>query len=424
MILRKVFTQVASGICLLGVAHGHKFCDKPPDVITNSPDDLIIRANCENFKISDVSCPIILLQKDGFLTAQPQTCIYRPPGAQLVSISASQNSSSEKLAVFVPEKYNAKDVQHALIMVAGKLSNAGLYWERLRNVSEGLAGTRFKSRNAIPVAPILFSDRFTPDLHGEDELSWASPGAWIAGRTANYPPTTNLTSIDALEALVDEFSNTEKYPALTNITFIGQSAGGQLVQRYAAAAKDPPPNIHIRYVQNNPATCSYFTAQRPSVKGASIPSIDSCKRYDHWPYGFTGFKGTSTGRKTPRQYFEQYISRDVVATVGYLDTNPCSGDQGCRAVMQGGRKRRNRNLVWYRYVHELARTGEDLRGFPGRFEGLPDWSGGRVRLRLALARNAGHEFQDIFQTEVGLSALFDDGNVMEGFRPGRRGRVG
>ncbi|KAG8423166.1 hypothetical protein J3458_000081 [Metarhizium acridum] len=324
----------------------------------------------------------------------------------------------------MPETVDAATVEHAVIVVAGKLSNAGQYWHRLQNATDLYAARSGKAgRKTISVAPLLFTDRYTPGLHGDGHLSWSDPRAWIAGGAANYPYGSNATSIDALEALAEEFACSARYPVLTNITFVGQSAGGQLVQRYAALARDGAScRAHVRYVQNNPATCSYFTDNRPAVQGEALPPARSCAKCNLWPFGFDGFPGTAAGTLAPVDYFRRYTSRDVVATVGYKDTNPCSGDQACQAVLQGGHKRRDRNLIWYRYVHELARTGENLTAFPGAFTDLPDWgqvSNNRVGLRLALAKGAGHGFAQIFSTPVGQSALFDDVDVLEGWRPGQ-----
>ncbi|KFG82928.1 putative transmembrane protein [Metarhizium anisopliae] len=407
---------VAVIVTLLGVCHAattFKFCDEASakEYAYNPPPERLIapRRDCNHIKHSS-----------------PQRCIYRPPGSRLASIPVGNTGSSTgKLAVFMPDEVDAATVEHAIIIVAGKLSNAGQYWRRLQNVTALHAARPDKMRRkTISVAPLLFSDRYTPGLHGEEHLSWSSPRAWIAGAAANSPPGSNTTSIDALEALADEFACSGKYPLLTNVTFVGQSAGGQLVQRYAALARDRPScGAHVRYVQNNPATCSYFTADRPSsVQGKALPPARSCAESNLWPFGFDDFPGTAAGTLTPVDYFRQYASRDVVATVGYRDTNPCSGDQACQAVLQGGHKRRDRNLIWYRYVHELARTGENLTGFPGTFGDLPDWgpaSENRVGLRLALAKDAGHEFAQIFSTPVGQSALFDDVDVLEGWRPGK-----
>ncbi|OAA41370.1 hypothetical protein NOR_05448 [Metarhizium rileyi] len=393
----------------LGLAHGstYKFCEESAE--ENRPVAVAARRDCSRLKLSG-----------------PQRCIYRPAGSRLTSVPVA-NSSGEELAVFLPERMDARAVEHALVVVAGKLSNAGVYWESLEEVVELYRMRTSRPRGStISVAPLLFSQRYTPGLQGEKHLAWTSARAWISGGAASHPARSTTTSIDALEALVDDLSRRDKYPRLANITVVGQSAGGQLVQRFAALARERGPDgVHVRYVQNNPATCSYFTGHRSTP---AAPSARTCRRYNAWPFGFDGFDGTAAGRLPPREYFRRYMSRDVVATVGYRDTNPCSGDQACQAVLQGGHRRRDRNLVWYRYVHELARTGEDLTGFPGSFAGLPDWGSGSgsgsvpntsAGLRLAVARGAGHEFDDIFASPVGLSALFDHDHVLEGWRPGR-----
>lgn len=323
----------------------------------------------------------------------------------------------------MPNDLNKNHVEHVFIVIHGMRSDAGVYWNRMNRVTKdarghGLSG--LKRRVAI-VAPILFSDKFTPGMSRDNQLTWRRPDDWISGATANRPVDTKLTSINALEALIDEFSNKRVYPRMTNITFVGQSAGGQLVQRFAAISKDPPsPGIHIRYIQNNPSSCAYFTTQRPKVQNETLPSVDLCKGYNVWRYGFDAFPGSSGELMGPREYFRRYTTRDVVATVGYLDTDPEKGGQKCQEIMQGGRERRDRNLVWYRYINELARSGEDLDRFPGQFEHLPDWSdvsNSSVTLRLAVAETAGHAFLEVFGTKTGRSALYADSHVLPGWRP-------
>lgn len=303
-------------------------------------------------------------------------------------------------------------------MIHGKLSDAGLYWERLKSVTTTAhdAGFFGLTRNITLVAPLLFSDSFTPGLSGPNQLTWARPDDWMSGFVANRPQTTNLTSIDVLETLVDEFSNRTRYPELTNITFVGQSAGGQLIQRYSAIAKERRlPRPHIRYIHNNPSSSAYFTSDRPKLQNEVTISKDACEDYNLWKSGFDGFQGTSEGLLPRTEYFRRYITRDVVSTIGYLDTDPCSGGQECQEVIQGGRNRRDRNLIWYKYVHELAQTGQDLRGFPGNFSSLPDWgsyANHHVNVRLAVAKTAGHEFDSVFKTKTGMSAIFDDHTIL------------
>lgn len=107
--------------------------------------------------------------------------------------------------------------------------------------------------------------------------------------------------------------------------------------------------------------------------------------------------------------------------VGYQDIKG-SGDDNCPAVMQGGLKRRDRNLVWWRYINTLARTSEDLDGFPGTFSSLPDWSStigsSGFQPKLIIVANATHNAKEVLGSAEGFSALFAASNqIIKGYRP-------
>lgn len=230
-----------------------------------------------------------------------------------------------------------------------------------------------------------------------------------------------MTSFDALDALVDEFATTSKYPAMKNITIVGHGGGGQLIQRYAMVAKDAPSNVHIRYIHGDPSSCGYFTADRPQKmsSGVALPTVSSCSLYNTWRYGLTNFTGTAQGLLSAQQYFKQYISRDVISVVGYQDTQ-ADGDQYCMAKMQGGTARRDRNLAWWQYVNLLAKTNEDLTGFPATFGKLPDWSnisGNAIKMQLIVVEAADHDAELVFSSAEGQAALFGTGSMPTGWRP-------
>ena len=148
-------------------------------------------------------------------------------------------------------------------------------------------------------------------------------------------------------------------------------------------------------------------------------SIDKCDGYNTWRYGFDNYTGTLDSKLMPKDYFGRYLRRDVVNIVGLDDTKP-NGDQKCMALLQGGSRRRNRNLSWWRYINMLARTNETLTGFPGNFTDLPDWSDewvDRIGTRLAIVEDATHNAAEVFEGKIGRSALFDDYSVETGWRP-------
>lgn len=269
------------------------------------------------------------------------------------------------------------------------------------------------------VAPIFFSARYSPGQYVKNQLAWGNISPWQAGETATHPVGTEVTSIDALDAIIDEFSDQTIYPKISNITVIGHGGGGQLAQRYAAIAKEPAPHVHIRYIHGDPSSCVYFTPDRPTLPGSVLPSKNTCKLYNTWRYGFDGFSGTSEGLLSREEFFRRYITRDVISLVGYQDISH-RGDQSCMARMQGGRMRRERNLIWYRYINTLARTEENLDGFPGSFDNLPDWShisNNSIQLRLIIIEDASHNAAQIFGHASVRSALFRDDDVELGWRP-------
>lgn len=349
------------------------------------------------------------------------TAIVAPTGSTFTTLPVG--SGGELIPAFWTANPNNSSAKHAYIMIHGKLRNGGEYWTTMNNILQesAKAGVDGASDSAIVVAPQFFSEVYNSGQYTKEMLAFGDVNAWQAGDPAVHPPGTKLTSFDALDSLVDEFSNTSKYPNLKNITVVGHGGGGQLNQRYAMVAKSPKSSTpHIRYIHGDPSSCAYFTKNRPSKMsdGYNLPQRKDCKYYNTWRYGFDNFTGTADGLKTPKQYFQQYITRDVVSIVGYQDVK-ASGDNYCMARMQGGTKRRDRNLSWWQYVNTLARTNEDLNGFPATFDKLPDWSdvsNNQIGLRLTVVADAAHNAEDVFSSQEGRSALFS-ANVLPGWRP-------
>lgn len=332
-------------------------------------------------------------------------------------------NDGEEIATFWSENADNEHAKHAYIILHGKLRDGDSYWTTMNDILQSAIDDNIPGADddAIVVAPQFFSKKLNSGQYTDDMLAWDDVNAWQAGDPAIHPDDTKLTSFDALDALVDEFSDDDKYPNMQNITVVGHGGGAQLNVRYAMVAKTPAKgNAHIRYIHGDASTAAYFTRNRPqSVKGGEdLPSRDECEYYNTWRYGFNEFKGTADGLKTAKEYFQQYISRDVVSIVGYDDT-AAAGDTLCAARMQGGTKRRDRNLIWWQYINMLARTNENLDGFPGTFDELPDYSdvsNNKINTRLTVVEDAGHDAEEVFKGKEGRAALFSK-DVPTGWRP-------
>ena len=342
-----------------------------------------------------------------------------PHGSQLINLPVDKKS---KVAVYWSYYTDDKTTERAFIMMHGKLRDGDKYWTVMNDVYQGALKSRSVDVNnrTIIAAPQFYSTKLNKGQYADDELAWSDPNTWQAGEPANHPDGTDVTAFDALDAIVEYFADKKQFPKMKNITVVGHGGGGQLINRYSAVGATPKgaDDVHVRYIVGDPSSSPYFTKDRPQMDDG--PKKSKCEEYNTWRYGFDGFNGTKReGKKDPKEYFKQYINRDVVNIIGYKDTKS-NGDQKCMANMQGGKKRRDRNLTWWRYVNELARTNEKLKGFPHSFKDLPDWSDVSNKMimpRLVVVPNADHDAEDVFSGKYGRSALFDDKNIKTGWRP-------
>ncbi|KAJ1021173.1 hypothetical protein NDA16_003959 [Ustilago loliicola] len=336
-----------------------------------------------------------------------------PSGASLVSIPIT---SSASLATYWTANPNNATATNAYIMMHGKLCNGDGYWTTMNTVLQQAVADKHPGAVAtsIVTAPQFYSARFNSGQYTSSQLAFADTNVWQAGEAAIHPAGTNVTSFDALDALLAEFSNASRYPNMKQITFVGHGGGAQLISRYAVVGAGLPSasKIQLRYVVGDPSSNPYFTLDRP-LQDTSVADKASCPLFNRWRYGFDRFNGTTTaGLSTPQEYFTRFASRDVRWVIGYQDT-AADGDNTCMAKLQGGAARRDRNLSWWRYINTLAGTNQDLTGFPGALPGLVSWSNltkGALNHRLTVVYNADHNEQVVYSSMEGMSKPLRDGS--------------
>ncbi|THU81243.1 hypothetical protein K435DRAFT_767424 [Dendrothele bispora CBS 962.96] len=358
-----------------------------------------------------------------------------PNGARIKDFPIGDGG--EQIPVFWSDPLTDQKAEatHAFIVIHGRLRDGANYWTIMNDALQSAVDEEYPGadRKSFIVAPQFFSEKYNKGQYSSNELAFADVNAWQAGDTATHPSGTNITSMDALDALIIAFSNKTEYPSLTNITLVGHGGGGQLTARYAAVGADAPEGVHLRYIVGDPSTNAYFTQDRPMRDDSGDPS---CEFWDTWRYGYKNFNGTRTGgNKSPFQYFSQYISRDIVLLVALNDTSPDNGDQYCPAQMQGGSARRDRNLAWWTYINTLARTKEPVQMLQQTFNnspafvGLPNWSnvtkktedgeGVIVGPRLIVVEDASHDAAEVLGGMEGRAALFSSKSedMPVGWRP-------
>lgn len=342
-----------------------------------------------------------------------------PDGSEVRTISV--DGTGADFPAYFTKNANEKKATHAFIIFHGRWRDGDRYWSIMNDAYHDARKDKFPHtpKHAIVVAPQFFSAKLNKGQYRKSSLAWDDNNAWQSGSVAVHPEGTDVSSMDAVDALVDYFSDEKRFPNMKNLTLVGHGGGGQLINRYATVGKDASrKGIHVRYIVGDPSSSAYFTYHRP-VTDKRIASVENCPSYNNWRYGFDTFPGTRSSNERPDFYYKRYIRRDVVNIVGERDVSE-NGDQKCMAVLQGGKKRRDRNLSWWRYINMIGGTNENLHGFPGNFSDLPDWShhsNGIINTRLTIVPDASHSAKAVFGGKHGRSALFDPHNVEMGWRP-------
>ncbi|GGX16130.1 hypothetical protein GCM10007242_23370 [Pigmentiphaga litoralis] len=272
----------------------------------------------------------------------------------------------------------------AVIVVHGIRRNAA---EELADVQRALGKDR---DNVILVAP-RFSE--PADLSSGDAndrvLTWRK-GNWSDGEPAAGPAA--ISSFDVLDEMLMALSDRAQFPALRQIVVAGFSAGGQLVQRYAAVgsvfAAVERTGVTLRWVVGDPGSLLYFDGTRPTARGGLASfRASACPGFNQWKYGFEQAPEYAANRNV-QWLAADYAQRDVVYLLGGKDTNALHPalDKSCEGEAQG--------------VHRYAR----LRNYIGYMKAREPQ---RLAHRWGVAPDAGHSAGLVYNSACGKAALFD-----------------
>jgi hypothetical protein len=261
---------------------------------------------------------------------------------------------------------------------------------------------------------------------------------------------TTWSSFDILDNMLGILTNKALFPNMDKISYLGHSAGGQMVQRYAlvselAAQYDADHgegSIDVEFIVANPSSYAYLNARRYKYHcGHCVCGRENCtcdhecthqgqasgipnprdwvcwdKTYNDWPYGL----GTLTDGKrhsipyvmrAPVNVVSLYKERSVVYMVGQNDTCndgvlvcradcwkrqdylpsewPCFRnhmDTRCPAMLEGP-YRRVRGIQYMKHLEELY---------------------GEKTHKLHIIPGVGHDATGMFGSAIGLKELFNE----------------
>jgi pimeloyl-ACP methyl ester carboxylesterase len=278
-------------------------------------------------------------------------------------------------------------VTRAVIVIHGKLRNADVYFRTAQNARDA---AHADTDSTLLIAPQFLATLDTR-VHNEpaDLLRWKGD-AWMGGEAARGP--LPISSYAVLDAIVTRLADRKLFPNLQHVVVAGHSGGGQVVQRYAVAARNidalTREGIDVRYVVANPSTYAYFDAQRPNAQGVAAPfDAAQCADFNQWKYGMDN-RPPYLDDRSPAQLEATYASRRIDYLVGGADTDPQQSalDRSCAAEAQGP-QRFARAEAYYRYIQSRHPEG--------------------LKQSLHIVPGVGHDGARMLTSVCALSAMFD-----------------
>ena len=239
----------------------------------------------------------------------------------------------------------AAPLDRLVVVVHGALRDSGRY------LAHAQAAAGVVDAGTLIVAPQFLAD---VDLGGHEvpagALYW-DVESWKGGGPAIGPKP--VSSFSAMDSLLRQLTESRSLPGnrSLSVVIIGNSAGGQYVNRYAAVGHAPDTlvkdGIEVRFIVANPSTYLYFDKSRP----VDVPGEEDLNR---WRYGFN--QPPPYVDRSPEECLKRYVERDVSIVLGAEDRDTAALLlEVSPAAMAQGPNRHERGINYDRHVRTLAR---------------------------------------------------------------------
>lgn len=251
-------------------------------------------------------------------------------------------------------------VTRAVVMIHGTNRNGGT---SLDNMVTAAAVAGVPDTTALMIAPQFLTEEDISAKHlSSDMLYWDQEG-WKQGdyslATIADPRPDSISTFALVDSILYRIASNN--PNLQLITVAGHSAGGQFVNRYAAAntieqALYSEFGVTVHYVAANPSSYLYFDAQRVvpgTMDEFDIPTVETmqaCPDYDTYKYGLVQ-PNPYVSNVWAGQLMAQFASRQVMCLLGGIDTSTTDAnlDTTCAAGAQGP-YRLARGIIYQNYL--------------------------------------------------------------------------
>jgi hypothetical protein len=286
-------------------------------------------------------------------------------------------------------------VKHAVIVLHGNGRNATGYYQYVVDA----ANKAGKLNETLIVTPHFLIEADVNQRNPGNDVPFWTIDSWKGGdlslSTNQNPRSAQVGSFQVVDIIAAKLTDPNMFPNLNRLTFVGHSAGGQFVNRYAASR---PEGLPTQYVVANPSSYLYMDQQR-RVEGTldqfAVPDAStqsSCPTFNQYKYGLEELNPYMDAVGIDR-IRSQYAQHQVIYLLGEADNDPTPDegdelDQNCPAMLQGS-QRLERGTIYFNYLNH--------------FYGALVIQGKHT---VVTVPGVGHSAQGMFTSPQGVTAIF------------------
>ena len=266
-----------------------------------------------------------------------------------VELTGSQGNGTFEFYSNYPiyeENAQWEELTDAVIVVHGASHDPDNYYTFLTNTFE----SQSLSSSTILIAPFF---RSTTTGSAED-FYWPNTD-WRRGSLSSN--ANKLSSFEALDAVIDQLANSERFPVLKKIIVTGHSSGAAFTHVYSASNRSEAnhPSIDFEYVVANSQFFYYPDGQRIDESTNQLYTPSDCAGYTIWPLGYIATPPYLSG-VNPSTFNSMFVDRSVTYLLGNGNqSDPTLNTTNCENILQGSsRYKRGENM--FRYM-ELVYPG-------------------------------------------------------------------
>ena len=298
-------------------------------------------------------------------------------------------SDSVSLPIFSNVELNGNNIglEKAIIVMHGQNRNADDYFNSINSITSSLG----IQNETLIIAPqfLLLEDIDSWDLSATIPY-WQNNTGWMTGNqslsTTQHPRDFQISSFTIMDSLLSYFLI--QYSNIEEIVLVSNSAGGQLLNRYAGGSPIIF-NEKIKFIISAPSSFLYFDENRYEYPD-SWTSPYGCNNYDNYKYGLNELNDymSIAGEDS---IIARYQDRRVSYLIGELDDG---GTTDCQSMAQG-QHRLERSINYYNYLLHYFNQGI------------------ANRQNIIIIPNVGHDHGEIFNSPCGRKAIFDLGDCQQ-----------